>query len=825
VPSYVPPEKNIAYVFYVSLISQANTKIAQANPTLAAGDVKVATDDAAPANLATLPAVDADFTKRVKVSLSTSEMNGDNVTVIFSDAAGSEWCDLTVNIQTVARQLDDLAWPTTAGRSIDVTAGGNVGIDWNNVETPGATVDLSDTSINLCDTVTTTATATALTTNNDKTGYALSAAGVDAIWDEVITGHATADSFGKVFDDQIDGLRAYGDGAWATAVGFSTHSAGDVWAVDATTQQTAGTFGETLGDSAALGTTVHAMATSILDDTGTSGVQVADKSGYALSSAGVDAIWDEVITGHATADSFGKVFDDQIDGLRTYGDTNWATAVGFSTHSAADAADAVWDEDMTAHQGAGTAGETLGDSAALGTTIHGMATSILEDTGTTLDGRIPAALVGGKMDSDMTAISGDTSAADRLEVLADADGRLHAVSYGGPRGPGVYLNDAAANTNTVNGVDGTITNPVSTIAAAKTIADSMSFDRIYLVNDSAITLAATMTDYEFVGIGEAEGNTIDYEFVGIGEAEGNTIALASQDVSGSAFYNVAITGVQGGSSRARFEDCEIGTATLHLNALRCGFTDSVTGITFSNNDDNILDGCFSMVPGNATPIFICSAANLDLSVRHYSGGVELKTLNATATVSIETDGQVIFNADCNTGADVTMRGMLSITDNTGGMSNLTIIATFQNALDDGTATYDRTTDSLQALRDHIGDGTNLTEAGGTGDHLTATLSADVVSISGDTTAADRLEGLMDGIILAQVNDAAATTTAFAADGFTEATDDHFNGRLITFVSGNLTGQQTDITDYDAAGGAQGNQEFTVTALTEAPGQDDWFVIH
>lgn len=33
--------------------------------------------------------------------------------------------------------------------------------------------------------------------------------------------------------------------------------------------------------------------------------------------------------------------------------------------------------------------------------------------------------------------------------------------------------------------------------------------------------------------------------------------------------------------------------------------------------------------------------------------------------------------------------------------------------------FANTTDSLQALRDHIGDGTNLTEAGGTGDHLTA----------------------------------------------------------------------------------------------------------
>jgi len=33
-------------------------------------------------------------------------------------------------------------------------------------------------------------------------------------------------------------------------------------------------------------------------------------------------------------------------------------------------------------------------------------------------------------------------------------------------------------------------------------------------------------------------------------------------------------------------------------------------------------------------------------------------------------------------------------------------------------TFDPTTDSLEALRDHIGDGTNLTEAGGDGDHLT-----------------------------------------------------------------------------------------------------------
>lgn len=108
-PSYQPPLKNAAYVFYVSLVSQANTKIMQASATLATGDVKAAVDDAAPANLATLPVVDADYTKRIKVSLSAAEMNGDRVTVIFSDASGAEWCDLTVDIATVTNQFDSLA--------------------------------------------------------------------------------------------------------------------------------------------------------------------------------------------------------------------------------------------------------------------------------------------------------------------------------------------------------------------------------------------------------------------------------------------------------------------------------------------------------------------------------------------------------------------------------------------------------------------------------------------------------------------------------------------------------------------------------------------
>ncbi len=99
------------------------------------------------------------------------------------------------------------------------------------------------------------------------------------------------------------------------------------------------------------------------------------------------------------------------------------------------------------------------------------------------------------------------------------------------------------------------------------------------------------------------------------------------------------------------------------------------------------------------------------------------------------------------------------------------------------------------------------------------LKADLLAISGDASAADSLEALMDGIIVGQVNDLSASVTSFAADGFTASVDDHFNGRLITFITGALTGQQTAITDYAGSG-----QTFTVDALTSAPANDVFFVI-
>lgn len=125
-PTYNTPKKNTAYRFYVGLTDQANTKLLRAAPTLATGDVKVSIDGGALNNVATLPSAAPAGGRSIQVDLSAAEMNGDNIVVQFVDAAGAEWCDQLINLQTTARQIDDLAYPATTGRSMLVDATGGV---------------------------------------------------------------------------------------------------------------------------------------------------------------------------------------------------------------------------------------------------------------------------------------------------------------------------------------------------------------------------------------------------------------------------------------------------------------------------------------------------------------------------------------------------------------------------------------------------------------------------------------------------------------------------------------------------------------------------
>lgn len=101
---------------------------------------------------------------------------------------------------------------------------------------------------------------------------------------------------------------------------------------------------------------------------------------------------------------------------------------------------------------------------------------------------------------------------------------------------------------------------------------------------------------------------------------------------------------------------------------------------------------------------------------------------------------------------------------------------------------------------------------------------DLYSLSDSTTAANNLEDNAEVIVTGTVDTGSftPTTTQFEADDITEATDNHFLGRVVIFHSGALAGQAATITAYQKVGS---NGRFTVDALTEAPGNNDTFVVN
>lgn len=101
------------------------------------------------------------------------------------------------------------------------------------------------------------------------------------------------------------------------------------------------------------------------------------------------------------------------------------------------------------------------------------------------------------------------------------------------------------------------------------------------------------------------------------------------------------------------------------------------------------------------------------------------------------------------------------------------------------------------------------------------LQVDKVQIAGSTSAATKQGAAAGAIILGTVTNSGhtPTTTAFKASDITEATDDHWIGRRVLFLTGNLFGQATAITDYVGS-----TSVYTVSALTEAPVSGDTFAI-
>lgn len=112
----------------------------------------------------------------------------------------------------------------------------------------------------------------------------------------------------------------------------------------------------------------------------------------------------------------------------------------------------------------------------------------------------------------------------------------------------------------------------------------------------------------------------------------------------------------------------------------------------------------------------------------------------------------------------------------------------------------------------------VTVSGGTVAAVSGTVSANAIQISGSGPAADNLEASALGIAVGSAVAGTLTVTQMTTS-LSEASPDHFNGRVVVWTSGNLIYQASAITDYDGS-----TKTVTYLTITEAPSEGDTFVI-
>jgi hypothetical protein len=257
--------------------------------------------------------------------------------------------------------------PSTSGRTLDVSAGGAAGLDWANVESPTSTVALTNTTVG---TVSNVAALGGVTVYDSD--FTLSAAS-----SSTITLPAT-DAAGNAIPDSehdwcvfmvVGGTGLNQPVLTTTRVGTRQYNLYEALTTTLDNTSKLVFIGKWKSNVAALSDdeTAAANCEAFFDGTGYAGTNnviplvttvttltnLPAITANWLTAAGTaadfgaeiaDAVWDEDLTGHTTADSAGQILGDVATG---------------TPPTAAAIADAVWDEATAGHTTSGTFGEQL----------------------------------------------------------------------------------------------------------------------------------------------------------------------------------------------------------------------------------------------------------------------------------------------------------------------------------------------------------------------------------------------------------------------------------------------------------------------------------
>lgn len=222
---------------------------------------------------------------------------------------------------------------------------------------------------------------------------------------------------------------------------------------------------------------------------------------------------------------------------------------------------------------------------------------------------------------------------------------------GNYEGGQVWIDSDDGSAGTTLGINGTVTNPVDSLADALTVAAAGNLKGLHFSTGSSITLAASLDGFVISG-------------------DNYTLALGGQSISGTIFEKFGpVTGTATGAIPPVFNGGPIGTVTLPPSVfINAGFYGTLTA---NGNGNYQFNDCHSQVAGSGAPAFDFSGqgATTTAQFRRWSGGVTL-TLDSNCTVSIDvvSGGTVTING---TGGSVVVRGVCNVVDGSSGAVSIT----------------------------------------------------------------------------------------------------------------------------------------------------------
>ncbi len=216
--------------------------------------------------------------------------------------------------------------------------------------------------------------------------------------------------------------------------------------------------------------------------------------------------------------------------------------------------------------------------------------------------------------------------------------------------PSIYQHAITIDSNngtagTEVGLNGLPGNPSSNLADALNLATQIGLRTFIVLAESSLTLTAACSQWTWVGLSAA-------------------LNFGGYDVDSCGFRGFVLSGTCTSSTgRPLFEGGTFLTVSLPpCIAKDMGFTQT---ITLNANGDYVFKDCASGVAGGGVSIIDCDNNDVDINLRNFNGGVEVRNMNANSKITFDGRGQIVFASSC-TGGEAELRGPIKKTDNSNG---------------------------------------------------------------------------------------------------------------------------------------------------------------